>query len=126
MQIGAVLQSVAAAGSGSGWRERGGHVLASCRSGRQTIFIIKSGELFMLKVSIWTLDPPLNGDEDPIPSMEFEGIDFVSLVSPATYGPPALIAPARDRDAPRAAVGDRILYINTGLVPAFEIERGED
>lgn len=41
-------------------------------------------------------------------------IDYVSLVSNETYGPPALIAPARGREEARAAVDDRVLYIMTG------------
>lgn len=53
---------------------------------------------------------------------EFDDVDYVSLVSPETYGPPALIAPAKPGQT-RAAVGDRVLYINTRLVPMFEIER---
>lgn len=49
-------------------------------------------------------------------------VDFVSLVSNETYGPPALVAPARGLNT-RAEVGDRVLYINTALVPMFQIER---
>lgn len=54
---------------------------------------------------------------------EDDEFDYVSLVSTGTYGPPALIAPARNRDEARAAVEDRVLYINTGLVPMFSIMR---
>lgn len=56
----------------------------------------------------------------------FEEIDYVSLVSPETYGPPALVAPTKGGGGPRASVGDRVLYINTRLVPLFEIERVSD
>lgn len=53
-------------------------------------------------------------------------VDYVSLVSPETYGPPALIAPNRQGQGPRAAVGERVLFINTRLVPVFKIERISD
>ena len=53
-------------------------------------------------------------------------VDFVSLVSPETYGPPALVAPNNKGQGQRAAVEDRVLYINTALVPFFEIERISD
>lgn len=50
-------------------------------------------------------------------------VDYVSLVSNDTYGPPALVAPNRGGQGPRAAVGERVLYISTALVPMFHIER---
>lgn len=55
-------------------------------------------------------------------------VDFVSLVNSETYGPPPLIAPAPGRagDGPRAAIEDRVLFINTRLVPAFQIVRISD
>lgn len=54
----------------------------------------------------------------------YEGVDYVSLVSAQTYGPPPLVAPARGSDSgPRAEVGDRVLYINTSFVPLFELTR---
>lgn len=56
---------------------------------------------------------------------EYE-VDFVSLINSETFGPPPLVAPQGDRNAPRAQEGDRVLYINTDLVPAFVIERDED
>lgn len=57
---------------------------------------------------------------------EYE-VDYVSLVNSETFGPPPLVAPSPDTSrAPRAAVGDRVLYINTDLVPAFLIERDDD
>lgn len=52
-----------------------------------------------------------------------EGYDYVSLVSDETYGPPALVAPAKGESQPRARPGDRVLYLNTRFVPAWEIER---
>lgn len=48
--------------------------------------------------------------------------DFVSAVSPGTYGPPALIAP-KDGKVPVAEIEDRVLYINTGFIPLYSIER---
>jgi hypothetical protein len=58
-----------------------------------------------------------NGDE----------VDFVSLVSNETYGPPALVAPNKGQP-PTAQIEDRVLYINTGPAgPAmFQIERISD
>lgn len=56
----------------------------------------------------------------------FEDIDYVSFVAPTTYGPPALIAPAKTAPKPIAQVNDRVLYINTGLVPMWAIERVTD
>lgn len=54
-------------------------------------------------------------------------VDFVSLIAPSTYGPPPLIAPARNQHDPRAAVGDEVLYISTsGVVPAWKIKRVYD
>lgn len=54
----------------------------------------------------------------------YDGVDYVSLVSGETYGPPALVAPPRGSDAgPRAQPGDRVLYINTRFVPLFELTR---
>lgn len=56
---------------------------------------------------------------------KFDGedeFDFVSLVSPGTYGPPALVAP-KGGEPPLAQIEDRVLYINTGYVPMFSLER---
>jgi hypothetical protein len=56
-------------------------------------------------------------------------VDFVSLIDQGTHGPPALVAPGRERGAnvaPVARVEDRVLYINTTFVPAFTIERLHD
>ena len=72
----------------------------------------------MLEVT--TFESP--GDKDGV---THDGIDFVSLFTSETYGPPALVAPSKD-GSPRAAVGQRVLYINTRLVPMFEIERVSD
>jgi hypothetical protein len=58
-------------------------------------------------------------------SYEYD-VEYVSLVNSETFGPPPLVAPSNDRQAPRAGDGDRVLYINTDLVPAFLIERDED
>lgn len=51
----------------------------------------------------------------------FDDISYVSLVSPETYGKPALIAPSHD--GKQAELGEKVLYINTRLVPYFEIVR---
>jgi hypothetical protein len=55
--------------------------------------------------------------------------DFVSLIDSGTHGPPALVAPGRERGEPRppvARVEDKVLFINTAFVPAFTIERLHD
>lgn len=56
----------------------------------------------------------------------FQGIDFVSFISSSTYGIPALVAPnpkdGLDAKA-RATIGQKVLYVNTTLVPLFSIER---
>jgi hypothetical protein len=63
-------------------------------------------------------------DENP---QVFECVDFVSLVSGESYGPPALVAPAKGQTTgPRARVGQSVLYLNTRFVPMFEIERTSD
>lgn len=55
----------------------------------------------------------------------FEDIDFVSIVNRDTFGPPPLIAPSKG-EAPLAKADDRVLYINTNLVPMWEIVRVSD
>ncbi len=73
----------------------------------------------MLTVTIYPSDPEVEPDV-------IENIDFVSLVNPDTFGPPPLVAPNKDSPRPLAKVGERVLYINTSLVPLFEIERTSD
>jgi hypothetical protein len=71
-----------------------------------------------LRVTLFTAS--LEADDVP-----FE-VDYVSLYNGGTHGPPALVAPGREKgeNVPtRASLGDSVLYINTSLVPAFEIER---
>lgn len=58
---------------------------------------------------------------------EHADIDFVSLISDESYGPPALIAPLRANDpSTRATAGQIVMYINTKFVPMFTIEREAD
>lgn len=59
-------------------------------------------------------------DEDP---QHFPDVQYVSLYNGGTHGPPAVIAPTKNGPPARAQVGERVLYINTSLVPMFEIER---
>jgi hypothetical protein len=68
----------------------------------------------MLDVTIYSADSEGEG-------WEVSNVDLVSLVNNSTYGPPALIA-AKDGQRP-VGPGNRVLYINTSLVPVFEIER---
>lgn len=56
---------------------------------------------------------------------DFEG-DYVSFINGNTYGPPALIAPAKAHNgtAPaRAVAGETVIYINLSLVPLCKIKR---
>ena len=78
----------------------------------------------MLEVTVY--DSPSQTDPQV-----FEHIDFVSLISNETYGPPALIAPSRGNPTTsngpvRAKIGERVLYVNTNLVPVFEMVRTSD
>ena len=75
----------------------------------------------MLTITIYPDAEALAGDE----GTEYEAKN-VSYVAPTTYGVPALIAPNprdKDRTEPRAAIGDEVFYINTGLIPAWKIVR---
>ncbi len=71
----------------------------------------------MLQVKLFALH------EGHLVASEEHEVDYVSLVNSDTFGPPPLVAPTRDRNDPRARDGDRVLYINTNIVPAFLIER---
>ena len=76
---------------------------------------------------IVTVYPDAASITDPRGGVVFDEIDYVSLVNNETYGAPALIAPTRSQPtAARAAPGESVLYINTNLIPAFEITRTED
>ena len=75
----------------------------------------------MLEVTIYNTDGSV--------AQKFDGdneVDYVSLVNNETYGPPALIAPARNPNDTRAAVEEHVLYINTNIVPLFKIIRTTD
>lgn len=52
--------------------------------------------------------------------------DFVSFINSSSYGPPALIAPAKNGVTPLARPGDVVLYINTEVISHGTIERFED
>lgn len=73
----------------------------------------------MLKITIY--ESPT--DDTPV---VFENINYVSYVSGNTYGPPALVAPAKAADKPTAKVDETVLYINTGMIPLWEIVRTAD
>jgi hypothetical protein len=71
----------------------------------------------MLEVTVYS---SIN-ETDPV---IYEGVDYLSLVSDETYGPPALVAPAKGQPGgPKAQVGERVLYLNTKFIPMFEIVR---
>ena len=71
----------------------------------------------MLKATLYTGDC----SEEPL---VLEG-EYTSLVSRETYGVPPLIAP-KDGRPPVAKVKEKVIYINTSLVPLFIIERIKD
>lgn len=80
----------------------------------------------MLEVTLFTQEY-LN-DLEGEPPLKLE-VDYVSLVSSTTHGPPALVAPGREhgqRVATVAKSGDEVLYINTSFIPAWKIERLTD
>ena len=76
----------------------------------------------MLTVTLFNPNPQNGELED---GTEFE-VDYVSLFNSETFGPPPLVAPGKDQRDPRAREGDKVLYINTNLVPAFSILREGD
>lgn len=71
----------------------------------------------MLEVTIYSID-----GREVAKFHDVNEVDYVSLVNNETYGPPALVAPARG-EKPLAQVEDEVLYINTNLVPFFKIVR---
>ena len=74
----------------------------------------------MLQVTLYDAD--LNA------ALEVE-VDYLSFVAPTTYGPPPLIAPAKDRSAPRAVIDEEVLYVLTGAgesLPAVKVKRLSD
>lgn len=73
----------------------------------------------MLEVTVYDT---INEDSPVV----YSDINYVSLVSDETYGPPALIAPNRGSDMARARIGETVLYLNTRFVPMFSIERVSD
>lgn len=75
-----------------------------------------------LTVEIYADAEAIDNDEPT----SFSGVDYVSFVNAGTFGPPALVAPAPKDPAgtkPRATVGQKVLYVNTSVVPLFAIER---
>lgn len=97
-----------------------GSVPRTCKPVATSIRSAEGGITNLLDVTIYNLAGEV---VSTFHSDDEESVDYVSLVSPETYGPPALVAPTRGGTGPRAGVGDRILYINTSLVPFFDIER---
>jgi hypothetical protein len=77
----------------------------------------------MLNVTIYPDAASLLDTEND--GVTFHELNYVSLVNNQTYGPPALIAPSPARNG-GAVPGERVLYINTNLVPVFEIVRTSD
>jgi hypothetical protein len=70
-----------------------------------------------------------NSDGELVEDDQPYEVNYVSLFNAGTHGPPALVAPGREQGqnvAPRARPGESVLYINTGSIPAYKIERGED
>jgi hypothetical protein len=78
----------------------------------------------MLTVTLFTFDP-----DGGLVEEEPETVDYVSLYNGGTHGPPALVAPGRERGEnvqPTARPGDDVLYINTALIPAYKVHREDD
>jgi hypothetical protein len=80
----------------------------------------------MLEVTLYDYnndnDPSFNANKPII-------VDYVSQFNAGTHGPPALVAPGRDKGnsvPPTAREGDEVLYINTSIVPAYRITRLPD
>lgn len=66
--------------------------------------------------------PTLDGPDGP-------SVDFVSIVNDETHGIPPLIGPPGPKSPPtRAAIGQKVLYINTSCahLVAWTIVRTED
>jgi hypothetical protein len=76
-----------------------------------------------LTVEVYPDAEAIGGEEATV----FNGIDFVSFVNEGTFGPPALVAPSPKEPGrpPLARPGQKVLYINTSLVPLFSIERAD-
>lgn len=52
--------------------------------------------------------------------------DFLSWINGNTYGPPALIAGPEGKSGTKAAIGERVLFVNTESVKTVEVERISD
>lgn len=73
----------------------------------------------MLTINLFSLDT----ETGELSAGENYYANYVSLVNSESFGKPPLIAPGNDQVA---HVEDRVLYINTSLVPAFSIKREDD
>jgi hypothetical protein len=69
----------------------------------------------LASVTVW-----LHDSEDPI--IEDEDVDYVSFINPETHGIPALLS-GRATTTVEAQSGEKILYVNTALVPLLEVEK---
>lgn len=72
-----------------------------------------------LIVQFYSLDP----DSGELSAGMEHYCDYVSLINPESFGKPPLVAPGNDKVA---GPGDEVIYVNTGLVPAFSIRREDD
>jgi hypothetical protein len=80
----------------------------------------------MLTVTTYSFD---SEDGGALSEDEVFTVDYVSQFTAGTHGPPALVAPGREsgQSVPaKARPGETVLYLNTGLIPAFTITRVGD
>lgn len=72
----------------------------------------------MLNVTVWPLGSSVEDDE----GLEFENIDFLSIINNDTYGKPPIITGEAGQPA-TARPGQRVLYINPATIAAVEVEK---
>lgn len=75
----------------------------------------------MLDATLYSFD-----EEGDLKSHHVEDIDYVYIINDTTWGPPALVAPSKDSRTPVCRPGQTVLYINSRLVPAFDVTREEE
>lgn len=72
----------------------------------------------MLNVTVWPL-----GSTKEDEGIEFENIDFLSLINNDTYGKPPLITAEAGSERAMARDGATVLYLNPATIAAVEVEK---
>lgn len=72
----------------------------------------------MLNVTVWPLGASKEDER-----IEFENIDFLSLINNDTYGKPPLITADIGSDTATARPGSTVLYLNPATIAAVEVEK---